>query len=653
MARMETSDRTGYREGISELRLAMMQASELAAQIERGQAAMPIRDHFEALSRSLDTAPFTLTLLGLDAVSRAAALGWLCGEDYHVLSIDVPGAIRLVEVRLAERGYVLLKSGQRQEFDRLEPFLEAVHAADLVRQGDANAWLEPMHLEVAAPRGLQGLRLLVPESPVTMAESPALLARLRSESNLLAVAGRVDHELDVPAAGAIRELAADAMATWVLTYGPIPAPGDHMRGWPARLGGATVPPIHLGPDTEPPPVPDFLLDGRSGIRQGLFACQQARRFETALDMLDERIRQDLRQHEARRKMLMRRAAGLAEFGQDRTLRDVSESIRPTVEDCLSRLQVQLAERHRERLLPGSVPNNKINNLLEDVTAEDLGRDAAGRVIQLAVASSFRDKVRRLVSDQVRSDLRADLEPLNSGVEALGRDVAARLTAVGGDDLRIPPPQTPDEANVWESIRKTIQLDSRYRGELITRGKLETTFELAMHARRPMFLIMMTAPILFPFLPNPRVQLAPLMLPLLIGGMVWAIHSFRAEHQEKIEREVARLRDTLGTEIRGLYGQTLRDWNDRAAQHLREVGKKLAREVEERLKACAAELASRSARERIELQDKLKAVDNRLRDLGGLAQQVSRIRRTATEGRQALEQATRDALRDVQQTARVI
>jgi hypothetical protein len=632
---------------------AIAQATDLAVQIERGQAQMPLRDHFEAISTSLDSAPFALTLLGLDAASRAAALGWLCGEDFHILSIEVPGAAGLVEVQLAERGYVLVKSGRRQEFDRLEPFLEAVRAADLVRQGDADAWLEPMHLEVAAPAGVQGLRLLMPESPAAVAESPALRARLRSESNFLVVSGPIDHALDAATAVAVRELAADAMVAWVLTTGSAPSPDDLLRGWPALLGGRCVPPVHLGLDGGPPPVSEFLREDRSGVRGGLFMCQHARRFDTALDMLDERIRQDLRQHEARRKMLMRRSAVLGEPGQDRAVREASEAIRPALDDGLGRLQAQLAESHRERLLPGSVPNNKINNLLEDVTADDLARDASGRVIQLAVASGFRDKVRRLVSDLIRSGLRADLEALNSGLEALGRDVATRLAAVGGDDLRIAPPQTLDEANLWESIRKTIQLDSRYHGELITRGKLETTFELAMHARRPIFLIMMTAPILFPFLPNPRVQLAPLMLPLLIGGVAWAIHSFRAEHQEKIEREVARLRDTLGAEIRGLYGQALRDANDRAAQHLREVAKKLAREIEERLKACAAELASRTARERIELQDKLKAVDSRLRDLGGLIQQVGRARQASAEARQALERATRDALRDVQQTARVI
>jgi hypothetical protein len=106
-------------DGVGRLKGAISQAADLAGQVERGQAATPLRDYFGALAGALDAAPFTLTLLGLDAASRAAALSWLCGEDFHVLRIEVPGAVGLVEVQLAERGYVLVKSGRRQEFDRI------------------------------------------------------------------------------------------------------------------------------------------------------------------------------------------------------------------------------------------------------------------------------------------------------------------------------------------------------------------------------------------------------------------------------------------------------------------------------------------------------------------------------------------------------
>jgi len=427
---------SSQRDGRMRLHGVIAQAVELAAQVERGQASMPLRDHFETLAASLETAPFTLILLGCDAASRAAALGWLCGEDFHVLSIDVPGTVGLVEVQLAERGYVLVKSGRRQEFDRLEPFLEAVRAADLIRQGDADAWMEPMHLEVAAPAGLQGLRLLMPESPAALVESPALLAQLRSESNFLAVAGPIDHPLEETVAGAVRELATDAMATWAITCGST-STNALDRCPPDRNDGTRLPAVHLDPGGAPPPVPGFLLDGRSGVRQGLFACQQARRFDTALDMLEERIQQDLRQHEARRKTLMRRAAVLNAPGQDRALQEASGAIRRAVEERRTRIEAQLAECHRERLLPTSIANNKINNLLEDLTTDDIAKETLGRVVQLGVAPRVRQEARRLVSDIVRADLRADLERLNPELAAMTDEPAAKLNATAGGSIIIP------------------------------------------------------------------------------------------------------------------------------------------------------------------------------------------------------------------------
>jgi len=75
-------------------------------------------------------------------------------------------------------------------------------------------------------------------------------------------------------------------------------------------------------------------------------------------------------------------------------------------------------------------------------------------------------------------------------------------------------------------------------------------------------------------------------------------------------------------------------------------------VDEHVKTRVAEMARDSGRERVELQDKLKAVDNRLRELGGLAQQVSRVRQSAVEARQGLERAAREAIGDVRETVRV-
>ena len=260
-------------------------------------------------------------------------------------------------------------------------------------------------------------------------ENPALLARLRSESNLLAVAGRVNQELGEAAVDAIRELAKDALATWVILHSPTSTPEVFTRGWPALLGGGTVPTVHLGLPGDPPPVPAFLLESCSGLRQGLFLCHQARKFETSLDMVEERVQQDLRHQEARRKTLLRRAAAINDMGHERALREVSERVRREVGDCLARLGTRLGESQRLQLLPGSVASNQINNLLEDITTKDLARQESGRIIELCPARELINKAEQLVQDRVRAALHEDLSLLHAELESLGQNLITKLTAV--------------------------------------------------------------------------------------------------------------------------------------------------------------------------------------------------------------------------------
>ena len=57
-------------------------------------------------------------------------------------------------------------------------------------------------------------------------------------------------------------------------------------------------------------------------------------------------------------------------------------------------------------------------------------------------------------------------------------------------------------------------------------------------------------------------------------------------------------------------------------------------------------------ERAEIQIKLKAVDDRLRETGSLVQQASRVRQAAAEARQALERTAHDAVQNLREPVKV-
>lgn len=628
---------TALSNGAPQLRQAVAQVVDLSGQIERGQAAMPLRDHFESLRSALGTAPFTIVLVGLDADSRAAALDWLCRDEGQA---------------------------PQQNGSPLTPGLAEIH-------------LNPI-----APRGVQGVRLLVPESLHALVQSPALVARLRTEAHLIAVAGPAELELGIEEAAILKEFAADALATWVITCGtgcaPVlpasPAPPIRTaadQGWRAVLEGGTIPRVHLGkvhptagdPDVgDPaavdsengvplPPVPAVMVESDSGVRGGLLGCQHARRFEGAFDMLEERIQQDVRQQTSRRQTLLRRSTVLGDTGNDRALRETTEGLRGEIGQRVAALNSELEENHRERMLPGAVSENRIKNFLEDVGAADLTHEGTGRVVHVSAGTDCLKRGEQLLHELLQAALHEDLARLAPELQSLTQHVATKLPGI--DAQNIPPSQDRfDETSLWESIKKTIHLNPRYRGEIFEKAGAEAVFEWVMHGRRPMMLLTILASMGVPLLSELRARLAPVMIVIFAAGLIWARRSFREEKQEKVEREVIRLRDALEAEIRSTYEKTLRDWQARAVQQLREIEKVLLREMDERVKAWVASTGSRSVAERVELQTKLKAVENRLRELDGLFSQVGRIRQTAVGIRQTLEHETRSALNNLQHAARM-
>jgi hypothetical protein len=614
---------TDLRDGLSRLLRTIAQAREVAGQMELGQAQRPLGDHFAALESALDTPPFTLTLLALEPESQAAALGWLCGEQELPLPPKVLDDAGVLEIHLTEAGYALRRGEQRRVFDQRQQLLEAVQEASLPREG-------PLQMELAAPGGAPGLRLLLTTPPLLL-DRPGLLTRLLAESSLLLIAGRAEGEPDEVTTGVIHEVRSGIQACWLVLYGSGPA---------ADTALSPVPAIRLDPTGPVSPVPAGLADPRTDLRVALSGSQQARRLEASIQMLEDRLGQDVRQQDVRRKTLQRRAAVLAEPEKDRELREAAETSRRRLEEEFGKLEVGLAERLRERLLPTSSRMNRIKNLMEDLSDEHMSEESSGPVVHLGVSGDFLGRARHLLQDVLREDLRADYRWLDTEVKALAGRAAARVGELMGQPAAARP-ELPAEETLWETLRKAIHIDVNYRAEAPRRGLLD----LMGHGRRPVMILTMTLSLVgaaFGFGGGMHVFLAPLMLVVFLLALVWTFREFKHERHERIDRELHRLREVLGSQLKRLYEQVLQDWQGRALRHLRDLHRELAAHVEDPLRARAAELNRKNALERKEIQDKLKIIDGRLRELGGLGQQVQRVRQAALEARQVLERAARQA-----------
>lgn len=629
------------REGLSGLRRAIGQAGQVANGLERGQAQMPLVQHLAESELALGSSPFTMILLGLNAESRSAALGWLCGESYHVFKIEVPGPAGLVVIELAEQGYVLEKYGKRTEFDQLEPFLEAVRQADLVRHDDANAWLEPMQLAVAAPSGMQGIRLLMPESLSSLASNPNLLTRLLAQSNFLVVAGPASLELSETEAEALTQLADGVDATWRITTGEVSEAKGIPADWQRNVRNAALPPIHLPVGTSSPTIPAALTNAKGGLRAVLHAMQQARHVESSLTMIEDRLSQDLRQQEARRKALMRHSTNLGGLKKDLELREASETIRRKIEDGLGALDTEIIERIRARTVPQSGPTNRIKNLTEDLCESDFSEERSGKTIRLGVHPDFLARATRVVQEIARKDLGDDLIVIRDAMASLNKAIATSLDDVTGSS-RLTSAAALDEDSIWNTLKELIVFESRYHGEMPVR----TWMDRISQGRRPVFMIMMTASLVGAAFGQRGgiTWLAPMLLLLFVGGVVWTFRSFREEREQKLDKELLRLRDSLAQDIKRLYEQVLREWQTRFSKYLRDVQKEIGRHVEELLREHATQSTELGDREKKELQDKLKLIDRRQRDLANLGQQLQRVRQLASEATRTLHQAKDEAMR---------
>ena len=75
-----------------------------AEELERGQATTPLADHFRKLIISLETAPFSIILLGLTQSARTHVISWLTGQPFSHLSVTVSRQSGLFQIELRERG---------------------------------------------------------------------------------------------------------------------------------------------------------------------------------------------------------------------------------------------------------------------------------------------------------------------------------------------------------------------------------------------------------------------------------------------------------------------------------------------------------------------------------------------------------------------
>ncbi|MBL8270982.1 hypothetical protein [Steroidobacter sp.] len=623
------------------------QGTVLAESLERGQAEMPLLQHFQSVQRGQSEAPFTLCVLGLSQAARTDILRWIIGLDFSLLSVEATRNLGLLELTLRERGYVLEgPRGSRREFDDVQHLIDALKEADVIRQGDGDTWVEPLRLAVPAAAGLQGVRLLMPENVKIVADDNAVLNRISRDCNALAIAAGREARLSDEDLVALEALVPSMDVVWPLVViGEGESRSLDARGWwtDARLRGSGIvcSPIVISTDTALPP---FLQNPQDPARRALFESQLSRGVRSAVDALNERYEANRRQLRMRKQKEERTEKGAVEVGTDATGRATADGLRNFLQEEFTTLQKGVQELNRKAMLVGGAVAATLDEALQTLQVTDLSQTPGHKVLQLTVSDSYLTHLTQAARRAAKDQLAKDLVLSRDGLSAAQAQFEKMAEKAFGSPLRIDF-YPPDERALREVLGEVLRVQVRYKGEIPKRGFMQRLAE----GRRLLFAALMTLSLFIGLLSgnsNARSLLAPfglLFLIVFIGGVLWTYRSWQKEDAERLEKEVDKVKEQLRTEVQRLLMDAQREKMSRLTDHFEQLRREVTRRLDDFARQVSQHRASEQNRERQSARDRIRIIDQRIKDLDAQRSAMQKLEQDCTELRRECDKAIRACL----------
>lgn len=617
---------------------------QLAGELERGQSATPLADHFADLLRQFEAAPFCVAIVALDPKVRAELIVWLLGEEYRNVSVRAGEIAGLMEIHSAERGFSLeLGDDRRLEFDTLEPFLEALSSTPSLAQTDDPATVSSLRLSLARPSGLQGLTMLLADTLSAVTQSPGLTSALVTRSQLLLVAAHAEVAVDPADTDACAALA-DGIGAWMaVSVGASDAPAR----WTARVQPSSttlsLTPMHLSRQH----APAFLTGAGDDVRRLLFVVSWSRRLQQAVAAFVERYDQEVRQAQLRRAREDQALRPDVGAPLDTAGKRGFEQFKQRVLEDLSALAKTGTESSRRALLADGTLTRALNDQLTSLTPDDLRREEGPKTIKLTLDDGFQTHLQRVMRKSLKDELLKDLATLRDGLEALRGDLESGIDKALGQPvtLAVPPPA---EAEIWSRMGELINVEIRYRGEMPKRGFLQRLGE----GRRMVFAVMMILSLvgsMAGFTWRGLWIISVIFLLLFFGAVVFTYRSWKREDEEKFATELERVREQLSVECKRIAAEVQREKQQRLIEHLDATKRTLIQRIDE----VAREQAQRGLDEANQQRERAKArarkVEQLQRELQALQLRVNKLRQDTG----ALEVEASRQLRDLARKQKLV
>lgn len=585
--------------------------AKLAELLEKGQADTPLANHFRQLLMGLESAPFSVILLGLTQEARTRVLAWFTGQDYTQLSVTVSQQSGLVHVQLREQGYSFHKSGfPPQTFDRLEPFIEAMKEADLLREGDAEAWVDPLRLGMQAAKGVQSFDIYMVENVAQLHTNPALLSRLIAQANTLILAAEESYSLSSLDKAILGDLLPQIIAVWPVNTRPEASPG--VPHWCSFLKQADLilPLTPLVPNSELPP---FLTRAHDTIRIGLFLAHNATIFQQAVATLNSQYQQESRQLTTRIQRENRKLKQIDGQHSAQSHRKGADTLRTGLDIAIEKLSESLRENARKQFLPSSDLARSIRQQVEGICVDDLQQTEAYREITL----TLKDQSQQRLSEQIRDNLRhcsaQMVTHLREQVGKLVNDTEWAVQQTIGVPVAVSH-QHLDDQKVWAALHDAVHLDIRYKGTVPKRGLVHRLGE----GRKWVFMLLMTLSLVGTMAGfNWRAMwfMGWIFLFVFVGAFVYTFLSWRKEDESRLEKELDRIHENLLSEVRRSLQDSQRELTAQLAQYLDKTRRDLQRQVEQMLLKLSESQGLTVEQQRRDGQQKKQVLNARQQRLG--------------------------------------
>ena len=594
----------------------------LSLELERGQSATPLADHFSLLAEEQASAPFTITLVCLDAQARELVLKWLLGEDDASVSMRIGALPGLMEIHLSETGYWMEgRDGKRHEFDSLQGFLGALESSGIPSAHEVG----PVKVSLAVPTDAQGACLLLPDSLKAIRDVPGMAGRLIVRTQLLLVAGPAASQTPSEEETNVVANLAQGIGTLLPVLANAGQPeqgGPWWRGFPAMSGVLALSPIDLTKLTAPSP-----FTGQIGsLRDTLRLSASSRRLSFAIEALRERFDQDTRQLQSRRSR-EEQISRLESAISDPAIRRSFELARLQIQEDLAALQKSTTESSRRSLLPDGAVTSALQQQLESLRPEDVVKEAGTKSVKLSLSPDFKTHLQRALRKAMKDELALDLVTLRDGATALRQEIEKQLETGGLGPVSLAVP-APSESDIWPRLSEIVSVELRYRGEMSKRGFLQRLGE----GRRMVFAVMMILSLMgsmigFSWRGIGIIGIAFLLL--FIGTVIYTSRAWKREDAEKLESELDRIRDQLESECKRLVGEVQRVKQARIADHLDQMKRALLLRIDDLQRERQQREQEQHGEARERARARMRKLEQQLKDLQAHVSRIGKLRQDGT------------------------